>query len=373
MARHKKSWKARLRRLDKPVMIITAALCGIGFMLLYSGADGHMMPWAWPQIIRCGVGIIIALAIAVMPLPALVAVGMPFYIGMVGLLLVVELFGMVGMGAQRWINLGVFVLQPSEPTKLAVILLLARYFHQMNYENIGRIIFVLPALAIVAVPAALVLLQPNLGTAMILAIIAGAMFFAAGLRWWKFAAVGISAAAAAPVVWMFMHDYQKRRVMTFLNPEADPLGAGYNIMQSQIAIGSGGMFGRGFLQGSQARLDFLPEKQTDFVFTMMAEEFGFVGSIFLLLLYGMLLWRGYRIAASSQHHFGRLVAIGVCTYLFAHVFINIAMVMGLLPVVGLPLPFLSYGGTNIITSLMAVALLLNIDLNREERLYRVGG
>lgn len=323
-------------------------------------------------MIRFAAGAIMALAIAVIPLSALMSLAMPAYLGMVSLLMVVELFGMVGMGAQRWIDLGLFVLQPSEPTKLAMILLLARYFHQMNYENIGRITLVLFAVFIIAIPAGLVLLQPNLGTAMILSIIGAAMLFAAGVRWWKFAIVGVAVAAAAPIGWLFMHDYQKRRVMTFLNPEADPLGAGYNIMQSQIAIGSGGIFGRGFMQGSQGRLDFLPEKHTDFVFTLLAEEFGFIGSMILLLLYGMLLWRGYRIAASSQHHFGRLVAIGICTYFFAHVFINMAMVMGLLPVVGLPLPFLSYGGTTMMTSLMAIGILLNIDLNHEQHLHRIG-
>jgi rod shape determining protein RodA len=231
-----------------------------------------------------------------------------------------------------------------------------------------RLPWMVPPLLLIAAPAALILLQPNLGTATILTGMSLAIWFAAGLQWRYIIACVAGAAAAAPLGWSFLHDYQKQRVLTFLDPEADPLGSGYNILQSMIAIGSGGVTGRGFTHGSQGQLDFLPEKHTDFIFTMVAEEFGFLGSVVLLIFFAILIVYGLGLAAQSRHRFGALIAIGVTAMLWLHMMINMAMLMGLIPVVGVPLPFLSYGGTMQLSTLMALGLLQNIFLNRDVNL-----
>jgi rod shape determining protein RodA len=254
--------------------------------------------------------------------------------------------------------------------KLALILALARYFHSATLEGARQLFLLVIPVIMVGIPVVLILLQPNLGTATILAFIAFVMCFAAGIRWYYFAGVIAAAVAALPIAYSMLHDYQKRRVMTFLDPASDPLGAGYNILQSQIAIGAGGFFGKGLLEGSQGQLDFLPEKQTDFIFTMLTEEFGFVGALFLLLLYAVLLTFSLLLMANCRHLYGRLIAAGVGALLFAHIFINMAMVMGLIPVVGVPLPFLSYGGSFLMTVLAACGLLMHVYLNRDIQLPR---
>lgn len=368
MSRYKKDfWHS----LHWGLLAVTFLLCLIGLALQYSASGGAMSPWTWPHLSRMIIGLVGMLMVAAMPLEWLMFLALPLYGIGIALLLVVEIFGFIGMGAQRWIDLGFFILQPSEPMKLGVILVLARYYHRLNFEHIGKMATLLPPLAFIAVPALLILKQPNLGTAAIVLFIGAAMLFATGVRWWKFAVVGVLGLAAAPVGWLFLlHDYQKQRILTFLNPEADPLGAGYNIMQSKIAIGSGGLYGRGYLQGPQSQLNFLPEKHTDFIFTMLAEEFGFSGSLLLVCLLLLLLLFAYHIALTAQNHFGRMIAIGVASYFFVHMFINMAMVMGLIPVVGVPLPFLSYGGTMLITTLLAVGLLLNVHRHRLTRISR---
>jgi rod shape determining protein RodA len=295
-----------------------------------------------------------------------------FYLVALVLLVLVEVKGTVGMGAQRWISLGFFQLQPSEVMKVALVLALARYFHGGSAEEVGRPGFLVPPLLMTLAPVALVLKQPDLGTALMLLLAAGALFFVAGVRMWKFAVVVIAGLVAVPVGWQFLHDYQKQRVLTFLNPESDPLGAGYHIMQSKIALGSGGMFGKGFLLGSQSHLNFLPEKQTDFIFTMLAEEFGLVGGLALLGLYVLILIFGFAIAYRSRSHFGRLLAMGVTTTFFIYVFINIAMVMGLIPVVGVPLPLVSYGGTAMLTLLLSFGFLMSVYIHRDVTIGRRG-
>ncbi len=235
-----------------------------------------------------------------------------------------------------------------------------------------RPLFVVPPLLMVAAPSALVLRQPDLGTALMLVIAGGAIFFAAGVRMWKFAVVGTAAIVSVPVTWQFLRDYQRTRVLSFLDPENDPLGAGYHIIQSKIALGSGGMFGKGFLQGSQSHLNFLPEKQTDFIFTLLAEEWGLVGGLTLLGLYVLLLVYGFAISLRSRNHFGRLLGMGVTTTFFLYVFINIAMVMGLIPVVGVPLPLISYGGTAMLTLLFGFGLLLGVYVHRDMVIGRRG-
>ena len=227
-------------------------------------------------------------------------------------------------------------------------------------------------LVLIGAPTALVLKQPDLGTALMLIMVSGAVFFAAGVRAWKFILAGVLTGAAVPVVWNFLHEYQKNRVLTFLNPESDPLGTGYHILQSKIALGSGGRFGKGFLQGSQSPLNFLPERQTDFIFTMLAEEFGMAGGLVLLSLYVLVLIYGLAIALRASNQFGRLLAIGVTTNLFLYVFINIAMVMGLVPVVGVPLPLISYGGTSMLTMMLGLGLLMSVSIHRDVRIPRRG-
>jgi rod shape determining protein RodA len=288
------------------------------------------------------------------------------------LLLGVEFAGVIRGGAKRWVELGFIRIQPSELMKIALVLALARYFHRLNIEDISNPVTLIAPLALVGIPFALVLRQPDLGTALLILMGGGAVFFAAGVRLWKFALVVAVGATAVPVGWTFLHSYQKDRILTFLTPERDPLGAGYHIMQSKIALGSGGMFGRGFMEGTQSHLNFLPEKQTDFIFTMLAEEFGLAGGLGLLGLYTLLCLYGVAIALRSSNHFGRLVAIGVTFTFFLFVFINIAMVMGLLPVVGLPLPLISYGGTAMLTVMAGFGLVICVYVHRDVRMGRSG-
>jgi rod shape determining protein RodA len=251
---------------------------------------------------------------------------------------------------------------------IALVLALARYFHARSDEDIARLRYLIPPALMVLVPAALVLKQPDLGTAMMLLITGAALFFIAGVRLRFFALMALGAAAAVPAGWHFLRDYQKNRIYTFLDPESDPLGAGYHILQSKIALGSGGFFGRGFLNGSQSHLSFLPEKQTDFIFTTLAEEFGFVGGFGLLALYTLMIGYGFVIAVRCRSHFGRLLGLGIVTNFSLYVFINTAMVMGLLPVVGVPLPLISYGGTAMLAVMFGFGLLLNVGVHREARL-----
>jgi rod shape determining protein RodA len=351
------------------VLIVTAS---VGFTMLYSAANGSFEPWAGRQMVRFAIGLIAMLMVAMTNLRIWLKYAYAFYGVTLLLLGAVELGGTIGMGAQRWIDLGIFNLQPSELMKIALVLALARYFHSGNIEDIGRPVYLLAPLLMVAAPSALVLRQPDLGTALMLVIGSGAIFFVAGIRIWKFALVLLAGLISAPIGWQFLRGYQKQRVLTFLDPESDPLGAGYHIIQSKIALGSGGLFGKGFMQGTQSHLSFLPEKQTDFIFTMLAEEFGLVGGLGLLGLYLLILIYGFIISLSCRNHFGRLVGMGVTTTFFLYVFINIAMVMGLIPVVGIPLPLISYGGTAMMTLLLGFGLLLSVHINRDEAIGRRG-
>jgi rod shape determining protein RodA len=288
------------------------------------------------------------------------------------MLAAVEVAGEIGMGAQRWIDLGIFQLQPSELMKIALVLALARYFHGLTHENVARPLYLLIPLAMVAAPVVLVLRQPDLGTAGMILLGSGAIFFLAGVRAWKFVTLLVIGIASVPIAWQFLREYQKKRILTFLNPENDPLGAGYHILQSKIALGSGGMFGKGFMQGSQSHLKFLPEKQTDFIFTMLAEEFGLIGGLGLIGLFVLITFYGLAIGLRAQSQFARLLALGVTTTLFLYVFINIAMVMGLIPVVGVPLPLISYGGTAMLTAMAAIGLMMCAYVHRDLRVNRQG-
>lgn len=360
--------ESKLAQVNWLIVSLILLLGGLGVAMLYSAAGGSFDPWANRQAIRFGVAFIGMLVVAVLPNRLLMHYAYLFYFFCLILLVVVEAVGHIGMGAQRWISVGGLNLQPSEVMKLALVLALARYYHGMLPEDVNRPVMILPPLLLIGLPVVLILLQPNLGTATITGAIGVSLLFAAGLYWRYFIAVGVAGLAAIPIAWQFLHDYQKRRVETFLNPEADPLGAGYNIMQSKIAIGSGGLFGTGFMQGTQSQLDFLPEKHTDFIFTMIAEEFGFIGAGSVIAIYILLIILGLATAIRSRSRFGAMVAIGVTVMLLLHVTINIGMVMGLLPVVGVPLPLLSYGGTMIFAIMFGFGLLLNSYVHRDAAL-----
>ena len=349
-----------------PIAGTTLAIALLGIMMMVSAGGGEWGVYAAPQFIRLLAALVGMFVIAFIPLRLLLRYSYLIYALLVVVLIGVDVAGHIGMGAQRWLKVGIFNVQPSEFMKLALILALARYFHQLQPDDIRRFNFLIPPLLMIAIPAIFILRQPNLGTTAILAMVGLSMLFLAGLQWRYIILSTLGALAAAPVAWHFLHDYQKRRVITFLDPEKDPLGAGYNILQSMIAIGSGGFFGKGYLQGSQGQLDFLPEKQTDFIFTMLAEELGFVGGIFLLGLYCALIWMAFTVALRSKSTFGAMMAAGVGMSLFIHVMINCAMVMGLIPVVGVPLPLLSYGGSITVSTVLAVGLLLNAYIHRNQ-------
>jgi rod shape determining protein RodA len=362
----------KLLGLNWGLILILGLIAGIGIAMLYSAADGAWEPWAAKQAMRFGVAALIMVVAALVDLRTWLNIAYWFYGIVMALLVAVEIKGAVGMGAQRWIDLGVIQIQPSEMMKIAAVLALARYFNGVTVEEVGRPWrLIVPAL-LVLVPAGLVLKQPDLGTALMLVLCGAAMFFLAGVRIWQFGLVIAACLGAVPVAWRFLRDYQKNRIYTFLDPENDPLGAGYHSLQSKIAIGSGGWSGKGFLMGTQSHLNFLPERQTDFIFTMLAEEWGFIGGMVLLGLYLLAFAYGFAIAFRAKNHFGRLLALGITMNLFLYVFINTAMVMGLIPVVGVPLPLISYGGTAMLTVMFGFGLLMSVYIHRDVRIGRFG-
>lgn len=365
--------RQKLLRLNWELVLLIVLTASIGFAMLYSAANGNLDPWASRQISRFSVGLAMMLVVALVDIRLWLRASYPIYGVCLALLAAVEIMGSIGMGAQRWLDLGFFQLQPSEVMKIAVVLALARYFHGFDVDEAGRLKNLWVPVLIVVAPIALVLRQPDLGTAMVVAMVGGSMFWLGGARLWQFAVVAAGVAAAVPVAWQFLHAYQKQRIFTFLNPENDPLGSGYHILQSKIALGSGGMFGKGFLEGTQSHLNFLPEKQTDFIFTMLAEEFGLIGGVGLIALYGLLIAYGIFIAFRCRSQFARLLAMGLSVNFFLYVFINIAMVMGILPVVGVPLPLISYGGTAMLTVLIGFGLIMSCWLHRDMYINRRGG
>ncbi len=368
-----RSGMSLLNRVFQINLILVVLICLpalVGFAMLYSAAGGEMEPWAARQIIRFGVGLVIMFSVALVDIRFWLKSAYIIYVAAFVLLIGVEFVGDSAMGAQRWVDIGPLQLQPSEIMKIALVIALARYFHTVGSEDIKRIAVLIPPLLLILAPAALVLRQPDLGTAALLALSGTMMLFLAGLRLWKLGVALVGLLGAIPVAWQFLREYQKSRILTFINPESDPLGAGYHILQSKIAFGSGGMFGKGFLGGTQSHLNFLPEKQTDFIFTMLAEEFGLAGGIGLLLLYFALMAYGTVISLRCNSQFGRMLGMGIITTFFLYVFINMAMVMGLVPVVGVPLPLISYGGSAMLTLLFGFGLVLNIYIHRDVQIAR---
>lgn len=356
--------REKLMNISFCYVLFICVLAAIGITMLYSAANGSWRPWALNQLVRFGVGFGVMLFFALIDIRVLMRYAYVFYFFTLILLVIVEVGGHVGMGAQRWINFGFFKLQPSELMKIALVLALARFFHTSSLQSIESIKGIIPALLLALVPAGLIIIQPDLGTGLMLLFTTTAIFFAIGVQLWKFAIVAVCGIVLMPIAWMFLHDYQRDRVLTFLNPERDPLGAGYHIIQSKIALGSGGVFGKGFLKGTQSHLNFLPEKHTDFIFTMLSEEWGMIGAVFIILVNFCIIAYGYSFAMKSTSYFGKVVAIGLTTNYFLYVSINTAMVLGLIPVVGIPLPLISYGGTVMLSIMASFGILLSVYINR---------
>ena len=357
--------------LNWPLVLLLTAVAGAGFLMLYSVAGGSYSPWAEPQMKRFALGLCLMLVIGLVPIwmwrnLAGVAYGLS-----VILLIGVEFFGQVGMGAQRWIDLGFFRLQPSELTKITLVMFLAAYYDWLPAKKTSRPLWVLLPVLIIIVPTFLVVKQPDLGTAILLLTAGGGLMFLAGVHWAYFATVLAAGVALIAAVfqsrgtdWQMIEDYQFRRIDTFLDPSSDPLNTGYHIAQSKIALGSGGWTGRGFMQGTQSRLNFLPEKHTDFIFTTLAEEFGFVGAISLLALYTLIVAFCLYSALTNRDRFASLLTIGVASTFFLYFAVNMGMVMGLMPVVGVPLPMVSYGGTQLMILLMAFGMVQSAHVHR---------
>lgn len=363
-------WR-KVLHLNWALVLLLAAVASVGFMMLFSVAGGSLRPWADPQIKRFIMGMGLMFFIAFVPIwfwrnMAAVAFG-----GSILLLLAVEFFGAVGMGAQRWIDLGFMRLQPSELTKITVVMILAAYYDWLPMEKVSRPLYVLIPAVLILLPTGLVLTQPDLGTALLLMIGGATVMFAAGVHWLYFAVViamgvgliaGVFLSRGTP--WQLLQDYQYRRIDTFLDPSTDPLGAGYHITQSKIALGSGGWTGRGFMQGTQSRLNFLPEKHTDFIFTTLAEEFGFIGGFSLLVLYGLIILFCLGAAIRNKDRFSSLLTVGIGMTFFLFFALNMSMVMGLAPVVGVPLPLVSYGGSAMLVLLVAFGLIQSAYVHR---------
>ena len=362
------SFREKLYNLNMPYFLLISLLAATGVMMLYSAANGSWEGWAVNHALRFAMGFAVMFIAAMIDIKVYLRWTYPFYFAVLVLLIVVEAAGYTGMGATRWIDLKFIKLQPSELMKIALVMALAKYFHTTTLQSIETIRGIVPPLLMALVPALLIMAQPDLGTALMIIFTTGVILFVVGVQVWKFVALAGMAAVLMPVGWHFLHDYQRQRVLTFLDPERDPLGAGYHIMQSKIALGSGGVFGKGFLKGTQSHLNFLPEKHTDFIFTMLSEEFGLIGGILVVLVNMSILAYSYSFALKTTSYFGKLLIIGLATNYFLYVFINIAMVLGLLPVVGVPLPLISYGGTVILSVTASFGIIMAVYINRETNL-----
>ncbi len=361
----------KLEQLNWLLISLIMVLAMIGFFMLYSAGGGNFKPWLIRQLAFFCIFFPLMIFIAVTDIKFWFKVSYILYAAALILVITVDIMGHNAMGATRWFRIGSLTIQPSEIMKVCLVFALARYFYGIESSNISRIKFLIIPLMMIVVPAFFIFHQPDLGTAAILTVVGISVLFLAGAKIWKFAIVGVFGLIAIPFIWYFvLYDYQKQRVLTFLNPNNDPLGSGYNIIQSKIAIGSGGMFGKGYLNGTQGQLNFLPEKQTDFIFTMLSEELGFIGSFFTIAIYCSIIVICIMIAMQTRHQYGRLLTMGIVNIFFLHMFINMGMGMGLLPVVGAPLPFVSYGGTIMASMMIGFGLVLNVDLYKNAELKK---
>lgn len=354
-----------LARLPWRLITLVSGIATFGLIVLYSAAGGHLQPWALKQAIVFTGFLGIAVGMSWMRESTIKAIAFPLYAVTLVMLIGVEALGFVSKGAQRWLDLGPIRLQPSEFMKPAIVLTLARFYELVPAAEIRKWRAIWPALLLLGVPAFLILVQPDLGTCIMVMLCGVTVMFLAGLPWWLFAAPAAAVAVAAPIVYSMMHGYQRKRIDVFLDPESDPLGAGYHIAQSKIAIGSGGIWGKGFLHGSQSHLDYLPEGHTDFVFATMAEEWGLVGGVLLICAFAAVIRWGMRVSQNSRTRFGQLAAAGLSATVFFYVSINLMMVMGLAPVVGVPLPLVSFGGSAVMTVMLCLGLLMALE--RQQR------
>jgi rod shape determining protein RodA len=354
-----------LAKLPWRLIFLVTGIAMFGLVVLYSAAGGSMHPWAIKQAMVFFAFLAIAVAMSWMRESTIKAIAFPLYGMTLVMLLGVEALGFVSKGAQRWLDLGPIKLQPSEFMKPAIVLTLARFYELVPVAEIRKWRAIWPAMLLLGVPAVLILVQPDLGTCIVVLLCGVTVMFLAGLPWWFFAAPAAAFAVVAPIAYGFMHGYQKKRIDTFLNPDSDPLGAGYHIAQSKIAIGSGGIWGKGFLHGSQSHLDYLPEGHTDFVFATMAEEWGLVGGVLLILAFALVIRWGMRVSQNARTRFAQLAAAGLSATVFFYVAINLMMVMGLAPVVGVPLPLVSYGGSAVMTVMLCLGLLMALE--RQQR------
>jgi rod shape determining protein RodA len=354
-----------LARLPWRLIFLVAAIAGFGLLVLYSAAGGSIQPWALKQAIVFMAFLGIAVAMSWVSESTIKALTFPLYGATLVMLIGVEALGFVSKGAKRWLDLGPIRLQPSEFMKPAIVLTLARFYELVPAGEIRKWRAIWPALLLLGVPAFLILVQPDLGTCIMVVLCGVTVMFLAGLPWWVFAGPAAAVGIAAPIAYEMLHGYQRKRIDTFLNPESDPLGAGYHISQSKIAIGSGGIWGKGFLNGSQSHLDYLPEGHTDFVFATMAEEWGLVGGVLLILAFAMVIRWGMKVSASAKTRFAQLAAAGLSATIFFYVSINLMMVMGLAPVVGVPLPLVRFGGSAVMTVMLCLGLLMALE--RQQR------
>ena len=374
--KHVPTGPRKILYLNWPLAVLLAAVAGVGFLMLYSVAGGSFTPWAEPQMKRFAMGFVLMMIVAMVPIWFWRNMAGLAFAGTLVLLLGVEFFGSVGKGAQRWIDLGFMRLQPSELAKVTLVMILAAYYDWLPSHKKSRPFWVLIPVLLILIPVAMVLRQPDLGTSILLLAAGGGMMFVAGVHWAYFAAVigaGIGLITAVfqfrGTEWQLLKDYQYRRIDTFLDPASDPLGAGYHITQSKIALGSGGWTGRGFMQGTQSRLNFLPEKHTDFIFTTLAEEFGFIGAFSLLALYALIILFCVVSALANKDRFASLLTLGIAMNFFLFFAVNMSMVMGLAPVVGVPLPLVSYGGSAMLVLMLAFGLAQSAHVHRPRQSY----
>ena len=354
----------KLKNIPIHLLLVIVALlsCGL-FVIKFASIDNTYSIYFKKQLIYAVIFFLVMIFITLIDLKLIFHSAYPLYAVSLILLISVALIGHTAMGATRWLNLGFIKMQPSEIMKLALVLTLARYFHFKELEEIRKIKNLAIPIILVILPAAIIIRQPDLGTAITLLCTSMIIFFLSGVKIWKFLTSFVIVTAACPIIWKYLHEYQKKRILVFINPESDPLGSGYNIIQSKIAIGSGGMWGKGMLGSTQAHLDFLPEHRTDFVFSLFAEGFGFMGALILIILFILLIFFSIHLALRCRHKFGKLLILGLISIFSVNMLTNLGMVTGLLPVVGIPLPFLSYGGSSLATTLILFGIIMNVAIN----------
>ncbi len=364
--------RERLAQLHWPLIILLTMIAGVGVITLYSVAEGNWRPWSMRHGLRYLIALSVLIVIGMVAIRHWMALSYPIYFAALLALAATPFIGEVNMGARRWIEFGGMQFQPSEAMKIGLVMALARYYHGLRAEQVSHILYLIPPALMIGAPVGLVFIQPDLGTALLLAATGIIIVFVAGLSW-RIGMIGVASAVAAGYSayrFEFLKTYQVERILTFLNPDRDPLGQGYHLLQSKIALGSGGLDGKGFMNGTQSQLKFLPEMQTDFIFTIFGEEFGFVGAVGLLILYLAVILTGLSIAMSAKSHFARLAVIGVVATFALYVLINTGMVMGLAPVVGVPLPLVSYGGTVMLTIMAGFGLVMSAHVHRDQDVLR---